>query len=50
MAVPITIVNVDLSETNYASIDEMPAGALKTEIAKVIARNPHATAIRKIMR
>lgn len=50
MVVPITVVNLDLSETVYASIDEMPSGALKTEIAKVIVRNPHATAIRKILR
>lgn len=50
MAVPITIVNADLSETEYASVDAMPEGPLKEEIKKVVARNPRAKRIRKVVR
>jgi hypothetical protein len=50
MAVPITIINADESETEYASVDAMPEGPLKEEIKKVVARNPRATRIRKVVR
>lgn len=51
MLIPITIVNADLSETNYASVDEMPDSEIKTEIAKLIG-NPrlHLKRVVKIVK
>ena len=39
MLIPITIINADESETNYASVDEMPDSAIKTEISRLV-NNP----------
>ena len=40
MLIPITIINPDESETSYASVDEMPASAIKTEISRLV-NNPN---------
>jgi len=51
MGPTIVIVNsVDHTEVTFASVDDMPEGALKEEIKKVIKNNPRARIIRKILR
>jgi hypothetical protein len=51
MAVEIVIVNVDKTETSYASVDAMPEGPLKEEIKKVLAKpsSAHLTKLRKLL-
>jgi hypothetical protein len=49
MATEIIIINVDKTETSYPSVNDMPEGALKEEMKKMVARNPRATRIRKVL-
>lgn len=47
MATEIVIVNVDKTETSYASVDDMPEGAIKEEIKGLLA-NPNNSKLKKI--
>ena len=40
MLIPITTIKADKSETNYASVDAMPASPLKDEILTLL-NNPY---------
>lgn len=48
MAVKIVIINKDKTETDYNSVDVMPAGSLKEEIKTVLSYNTHNTGLTTI--